>query len=103
MSQYCFPLLLGTTHEETKKNFIVWMNRSESRTAQVAEDHGEVQEGCYERLTCSDLQGIVSLFARLSTWREACVASDCSAGKFYTVTGNESKMKITRQKLGPFL
>ena len=32
-----------------------------------------------------------------------CTNNNCSAGKFYTITGNDSKMTITRQRVGPFL
>ena len=92
----------------SRENFVTWVNliiNRVSRSAQIAEDcDGELQEGCYERLTCSDLQWIISVFVRLSTWREACIANNCSAGKFYTmiITGN-AIMSITRQKLGPFV
>ena len=59
--------------------------------------------GRYEQMICSDLQRIVSIFGKLSAWREACITNRCTAGKFLTITGNESKMTVTRQRLGPFL
>lgn len=86
---------------------MTWVNQIVKRcnkNIKLAEDHdGEVQEGKYEQMTCSDLQKITSMFGQLSAWREACIANRCTAGKFFTVTGNESKMTITRQRLGPFL
>ena len=106
VSQYCFPLL-GTTEEETRENFVTWVNqiiKRCSRSVKIAEDDdGELQEGCYEQMTCSDLQKIMSVFGKLSAWREECITNGCTAGKFFTITGNESKMTITRQRLGPFL
>ena len=38
----------------------------------------------------------------LVEWKAACSRNNCSAGKLLTMTGNESTMKNTRQKLGPF-
>ena len=102
----CIPLL-GTTEEETRENFVTWMNKIIKRSSQAVkiaeDDDGELQEGCYEQMTCSDLQRIMSIFEKLSAWREECIANGCTAGKFFTVTGNESKMTIIRQRLGPFL
>ena len=105
--QYCLPLL-GATEQESRKNFITWLNmtikRNSNQRANIALDsRGEEQEGCYENMTCSDLQKVVAVFAELTEWRYHCTTTNCSAGKFYTVTGDESKMTITRQRVGPFL
>ena len=106
VSQYCFPPL-GATEEETRENFVAWVNqiiKRCSRTVKIAEDDdGELQEGCYEQMTCSDLQKIMSVFGKVSAWREECITNRCTAGKFFTITGNEPEMTITRQRLGPFL
>ena len=82
-SQYCFSLL-GTTEQETRQNFVLWLNQTIkrfSRTVQISEDcDGEQQEGCYEQMSCSDLQKIVSVFGQLNAWRETCIRNMCSAG-----------------------
>ena len=63
---------------------------------------GRELPGCYEGLSCSDLQELVGALGELHEWKAACSRNNCSAGKLLTVTGNESNMKITRQTVGPF-
>ena len=59
-------------------------------------------EGCYEGLTCSNLQRILALLEELDTWKAACIANNCSAGRFLSITGDESKMTIMPHSVGPF-
>lgn len=86
-----------------------WLNNivksnSNSKEVKVSTDFdGKEEDGCFEGMSCSDLQKIVAVFAVLSEWRQACITNGCSAGKFYAITGNESNMTITRQHIGPFL
>ena len=74
------------------------------KKAKLSKEAGTGRElpGCYEGLSCTDLQEVVGALGELFDWKAACSRNNCSAGKFLTVTGNESTMKITRQKLGPF-
>lgn len=101
VSQYCFPLL-GTTPQESSDNFLVWVTqivKRGSKTVKVSEDEDGELQGCYEQMSCSDLQKVTAIFAKLSAWREECIRNNCSAGELLTITGNESKMTITRQRL----
>ena len=78
--------------------------RAICKNAKLSKEEGTGVElpGCYEGLTCSELQKVVGVLGELFEWKVACSRNNCSAGKLLTATGNESKMTITRQKLGPF-
>ena len=93
---------------ETQKNFIIWLNVTMKSTtnnrAKISEDlRGEEQDGIFEGMSCSDLHKAVSVFQELAEWKSRCTTNDCSAGKFHAVTGNDSKMTVTRDRMGPFL
>ena len=79
------------------------MFRSTSSKVRVSTDiDGEEVEGCYEGLSCSDMQKILAKFEQLHAWKAACIANNCCARRFLAITGNESKIIITRHKCGPF-
>ena len=97
---------VGTIEQQSKQNFATWLNaifHSISSKVQVSVDStGEEVEGCYEGLSCSDLQKITAKFENLDGWKAACSAKNCCAGRFLAITGNESNMTITRHRYGPF-
>ena len=105
--QYCLPLKnVGTTEQQSKENFIAWINamvRNNCTKVKISRDNnGDELEGCFEGMSCSDLQKVIAAFNELHEWRAACTGNSVSAGRFLAITGNESKMSITRHRLGPF-
>ena len=52
----------------------------------VSEDEDSELQGCYEQMSCSDLQKVIAIFAKLSAWFEECIRNNCSAGELLTPT-----------------
>ena len=50
----------------------------------VSEDEDGELQGCYEQMSCSDLQKVTAIFAKLSAWREECIINNCSAEEVIT-------------------
>ncbi|XP_064407636.1 uncharacterized protein LOC135352302 isoform X2 [Halichondria panicea] len=54
-------------------------------------------------LNCSQLHNITGYFNRYAMWKVKCQEANKSLGSVCVVTGAETKMKITKVAVGPFV
>ena len=99
-------IYVGATADQSKVNFILWLDTivlGVSSRVQKAQDMGTTIEACYEGMSCSDNQKVLSVLGSFYSWRQACETNGVVAGKMFVVTGNENKMTVTQHHLGPFI
>ncbi len=105
MSAHSFTVIGRNAQESVKKlqDWVVRVFNDELRSDHRVEDqNGDKRFGLWDTLTCSEASNLVKAIAKHDDWISDCITRGLSAGALFRCEGNESKIKGTPQKAGPF-